>query len=102
MQGFWVQKKGREKASGFGKGVEKVIGDKDESQKSGQGNPGPAGALAEQLEPGSGVALQGEGSHPVSNPQPRLLNSSLSFSPEPCTSPVWGPGVSAQVQEPLR
>lgn len=27
-QGFWVRRKGREKASGFGKGVGKVIGDK--------------------------------------------------------------------------
>lgn len=42
---------GRQRASGFGKGVGKVIRDKDESQKSAQGNPGAAGALTEQLEP---------------------------------------------------
>lgn len=42
---------GRQRASGFGKGVGKVLRDKDESQKSAQGNPGAAGALTEQLEP---------------------------------------------------
>lgn len=63
---------------------ESVIEDKESSQKSAQGNPGAAGVLVEQLEPRSRAALQDEG---VQSP-PGLLNSSVSFSPEPCTSPV--------------
>lgn len=47
-----------------------MIEDRDESQKSAQGNPGAAGVLAEQLEPRSRAALQNEGSHRVSNPHP--------------------------------
>lgn len=79
-----------------------MIEDKDESQKSAQGNPGASGALTERLEPRSGAPLKDEGSHPVSNPHPDSSTPQSLSPPEPCTSPVWGPGVSAQVQEPLR
>lgn len=47
-----------------------MIEDRDESQKSAQGNPGAAGVLAEQLEPRSRAALQDEGSHRASIPHP--------------------------------
>lgn len=92
---------GRQRTCGLGKGFGKVIVDKDESQKSAQGNPGAAGALAEQLESRSGAALQDEGSRPVSNPHP---DSSTPQSLSPLSlalSPSGVPEFSAQVQEPL-
>lgn len=82
------------------KGVGKVVQkDRDVSQKSEQGNRGAADALANELWPRSGASCQDKDSHLVSVPT-LAPNSSAPFSPEPCTSPVRGPGVSLKSKGP--
>lgn len=69
--------------------------DKDVSQKSAQGNRGAAGALAE--EPWLLFKMKVVTWCPIPTWAPQLLSP---FLPEPCTSPVWGPGVSLKSKGP--